>query len=178
MYNFLGDIGTEQKRVVLNSVSGAMFSLNGPASLARQEDSERPSMVAARHLHGLPWAVCSSGSGQKQACGGKRAGKDLEKWESEQKKQKRTVIRASPFASVSYKKLSFSILPSEWDPANLIFAKFIGEKTRRKRPKVKESCSPSEICCQRLGSHSDSKIQTLQKSTHRVGRDVKGKHSV
>lgn len=42
------------KRVVFNSLSGAMFSLNGPASLARQEDSERPSMVAARHLHGLP----------------------------------------------------------------------------------------------------------------------------
>lgn len=35
-------------------LSGAMFRLNGPASLARQEDSERPSLVTARCLHGLP----------------------------------------------------------------------------------------------------------------------------
>lgn len=75
-----------------NLLSGAMFSLNGPASLAWQEDSERPSMAAARCLHGLPWAVCSSGSGQKKARGSKTGGKELENWENEQKNQKRTVI--------------------------------------------------------------------------------------
>lgn len=75
-----------------------MFRLNGPTSMARQEDSERPSMVTARRLHGLPGAVCSSSSGQKNACGSKRAGKELENWENERKKQNRKVhSKASPF---------------------------------------------------------------------------------
>lgn len=82
-----------------DSLSGAVFSLNGPASLARQEDSEGPSMVAACRLHGLPRAVCSSSSGQKKAHGSKRAGKEVENWENEQEKQNRKVVQHSLFAS-------------------------------------------------------------------------------
>lgn len=84
--NILGDIEHKSTRFPFNSLSGAMFRLNGPASLAREEDSERPSMVTACRLHGLPRAVCSSSSGQKKASGSKRAGKELESWENERKK--------------------------------------------------------------------------------------------
>lgn len=68
-----------------------MFSLTGSTTLVGQEDSERSSLVAACHLPGLPWAVRSRGPGQKEASRGKRKGKDLEKWQSTQKDQRRQV---------------------------------------------------------------------------------------
>lgn len=59
--------------------SGALFSLTGPTTLVGQEDPERPSLAAACHLPGLPRAVRSCGSGQEEASGGEREGKELEK---------------------------------------------------------------------------------------------------
>lgn len=41
-------------------------------------------------------------------------------------------------------------LLSDWDPASQIFAKSIGQKTRRRGLRGKESCNLSETCCQRL----------------------------
>lgn len=71
-----------------------MFSLNGPASLVRSEDSERPSLAAACCLLGLPWVVHSSSPGQKETYWTTRAGKELEIRKNKQKKQKRKVREA------------------------------------------------------------------------------------
>lgn len=83
---------SEQTSFLSVSFPGALFSLTGPTTLVGQEDSARSSLVAACHLPGLPRAVCSRGPGQKDASGGKRKGKDLEKWESAQKDQVRAIF--------------------------------------------------------------------------------------
>lgn len=52
--------------------SGAVLSLNGPATLVGQEDSARPSLAAAGRLSGLSRAVRSGGPGQQEASGAQR----------------------------------------------------------------------------------------------------------
>lgn len=59
--------------------SGALFSLNGPATVVRQKDPARPSLAAACRVSGLSRAVCSGGPGQQEACGAEGKGK-REEW--------------------------------------------------------------------------------------------------
>ena len=88
------DIETDQRcrhtlleLMKLPLLSGALFSLNGPATLVRQEDSTRPSLVAACCLPGLSRAVYSCSPGQQETPGTKREGEERESRESSQKNQ-------------------------------------------------------------------------------------------
>lgn len=72
-------------------LSGALFSLDGPAALVGQEDSARPSLASARCLSGLPRAVYSCGPGQQEASGAKREKEDVEIRKSTEKNQRGTV---------------------------------------------------------------------------------------
>lgn len=73
------------------SLSGALFSLDGPATLVRQEDSTGPSLAAARCQYGLPRAVCPCSPRQQQASGTRREEKSRESRERTQKSQGGTV---------------------------------------------------------------------------------------
>lgn len=71
--------------------SGALFCLNGSATLVRQEDAARPSLVAPCSLSGLSRTLCSCCSGQQKASGAEREGKNWKSRESAPKNQNRTV---------------------------------------------------------------------------------------
>ena len=141
-------------------LSGALFSLNGPATLVGEKDSTRPSLAAACCFSGLPRAVHSCSPGQQEASGAKRGGECLESRESSQKNQGGTVREVQHIRQIYINTICYWIwhvvkcfLTSECDPASQTFAKFIGQKKRRKRQRVKGSCNPFETCCKRSGKY-------------------------
>lgn len=81
------DADTFLELMKLPLLSGALFSLNGSATLVWQEDSTRPSLVAACCLSGLSRAVYTCGPGQQETSGTKREGEEQEIRESSQKNQ-------------------------------------------------------------------------------------------
>lgn len=77
------------------SPPGAVFSLNGPATLVGQEGPARPSLVDACRVSGLPRAVHTCGPGQQEASAAQREGEELETRESAEKDQGGTVREVS-----------------------------------------------------------------------------------
>lgn len=93
---------------------GALFRLNGPAPLVRQEDPPRPPLAAACRLSGLPRAVHPRGPGQNQATGAARQCEGLEAGESTQESQGGKVRASSASVVLLHKCCTFANVSDYW----------------------------------------------------------------